>query len=58
MAIPLDQRPPEAYERALVLSSGLVPRRDDAWWLYENVAPTVATRWAEKLEAPLTMENA
>lgn len=58
MAVPLDQRPPEAYERALVLSSGLVPRRDDAWWLYENVAPTVATRWAEKLEAPLTVENA
>lgn len=58
MAIPLDQRPPEAYERALVLSSGLVPRRDNAWWLYDNVAPGVATGWAERLEAPLMVDNA
>ena len=56
MAIPLDQRLPEAYERVLVLSSGLVPRRDDAWWVYDNVEPTVANRLAERLEAPLTLE--
>lgn len=58
VAVPLDQRPPEAYERVLVLSSGLIPRRDGAWWLYENVAPDVAQQWAACLEAPLTVEHA
>lgn len=41
-ALPEDQRPPELYERALVLCSGLLPTRAGRWLVYHNVAPDVA----------------
>lgn len=42
LALPEDQRPPELYERVLVLCSGLLPTRVGRWLVYRNVAPDVA----------------
>lgn len=42
LAMPADQRPPELFERPLVLSSGLLPVKADAWYFYDNVSPDVA----------------
>lgn len=53
LAIPADQRPPELYERPLVLSSGLLPRRDESWFVYPNVTPEVAERVCGQLCMPL-----
>lgn len=49
LALPADQRPPELYERALVLSSGLLPQWRGEWLVYSNVTPEVATVLATKL---------
>lgn len=53
LAVPADQRPPELFERPLVLSSGLMPRRDESWIVYSNVSPEVAERVCGKLCMPL-----
>jgi len=53
LAIPLHQRPPELFERALVLSSGLVPDRVDNWYVYSNVDPIVASNVCQQLCMPL-----
>ncbi|GAA4020266.1 hypothetical protein GCM10022631_37460 [Deinococcus rubellus] len=42
LALPADQRPPELYERALVLCSGLLPQWQGEWLIYTNVPPGVA----------------
>ena len=52
-ALPADQRPPELYERALVLSSGLLPQWRGEWLVYSNIAPDLATQLSVKLELPL-----
>ncbi len=53
LAIPLDQRWPEIYERALVLASGLLPtyqRTEQSWWLvYERISSKLATQLTDKL---------
>ncbi len=53
LAIPLDQRWPEIYERALVLASGQLPtyqRTEQSWWLvYERITPKLATQLTDKL---------
>ena len=53
LALPADQRPPELYERALVLSSGLLPQWRGDWLVYSNIAPDLATVLMDKLEFPL-----
>lgn len=53
LAIPLEQRWPEIYERALVLASGLLPRyqrTEQSWWLvYEGISLELATQLTDKL---------
>ena len=56
LALPHDQRPPEAYERVLVLASGLLPRRQGSWWVYENVKPELVHAWAERVETPIAVD--
>lgn len=36
-AVPLEWRWPELYERALVLASGRLPRRQSGWLIYDGV---------------------
>jgi hypothetical protein len=48
LALPADQRPPELFERALVLCSGLLPSRRERWLTYQNVPPSVAQEVAER----------
>lgn len=49
LAIPVYQRWPEIYERALVLASGRLPTYQDSWLLYENVKLEVAYQLSDKL---------
>ncbi|HEX2094451.1 MAG TPA: hypothetical protein VHG28_18750 [Longimicrobiaceae bacterium] len=42
-------RLPEIYERALVLSSGLLPRLENGWLIYDSVEPAVAERVLRRL---------
>jgi hypothetical protein len=57
LAIPLEQRWPEIYERALVLASGLLPRYQQtgqSWWLvYEGIILELATQLTDKLRVYL-----
>jgi len=53
LALPADQRPPELFERALVLCSGLLPSRRERWLTYQNVPPGVAQEVAERLNIVL-----
>ena len=58
LAIPRDQRPPEVFERALVLCSGQVPQRESDWWVYNNIDPAFADRWSDRIAMPLSVEHA
>ncbi|WP_371123331.1 hypothetical protein [Microcoleus sp.] len=49
LAIPISQRWPEIYERALVLASGQLPTYQNPWLLYENVAMEVISLLTDKL---------
>ena len=49
LAIPVSQRWPEIYERALVLASGQLPTYQDSWLLYENVPMEVISLLTDKL---------
>ncbi|HEY9694171.1 MAG TPA: hypothetical protein V6D15_18360 [Oculatellaceae cyanobacterium] len=49
LAIPLSQRCPEIYERALVLASGLLPTYKEPCLIYENVALELANLLSDKL---------
>ena len=53
LALPADQRPPLLYERALVLSSGLLPQWYGEWLVYNNIPLSVAQIVTEKLDLPL-----
>lgn len=53
LAIDYHQRWPERYERALVLSSGTLPRYDDGWLVYEHVSPHSAYLLTDKLKIEL-----
>jgi hypothetical protein len=49
LAIPIKQRWPELYERALVLASGQLPTYQGNWLLYQNVSEEVAHQLSQKL---------
>ena len=49
LAIPVSQRLPEIYERALVLASGILPKYSNSWLLYENVDRDVMQQICYKL---------
>lgn len=49
LAIPINQRWPEIYERALVLASGKLPTYQKSWLIYENICEEVAYVLSEKL---------
>lgn len=48
-ALPEEWRPPELYERALVLCSGRLPERRRGWLYYDDVEPGVAAALAARL---------
>jgi len=49
LAIPVSQRWPEIYERALVLASGQLPTYQNSWLVYENVPMEVISLLTDKL---------
>jgi hypothetical protein len=53
LAIPVTWRPPELYERALVLCSGRLPGRWNNWLYYDNVDVSIATVLTTKLHMGL-----
>ena len=57
LAIPFRQRWPELYERALVLSSGLLPSyrktSSSVWLIYENISWDLAAELCQKLTVNL-----
>lgn len=53
LAVPMTWRPPELYERALVLCSGRLPERHHDWLYYDNVDVSVATMLTTKLHMRL-----
>jgi len=52
LALPMAWRPPEIYERALVLSSGRLPERR-GWLWYDDIEPELVTLLASKLNLAL-----
>lgn len=48
LALLADRRLPELYERALVLASGLLPERHEAWLIYSGVTPPLLALLAAK----------
>lgn len=50
LAIPINQRWPEIYERALVLASGKLPSYHKSWLIYENISWELAYLLSEKLD--------
>jgi hypothetical protein len=57
LALQIHQRWPELYERALVLSSGVLPRRTQEWLVYESISLAVARLLAQKLCVSLEEEG-
>jgi len=55
LAVRFDERPPELYERALVLCSGLLPGNRGGWLVYRNVTAPLVAGLAGRLG--LTWEN-
>lgn len=53
LALPWAWRPPELYERALVLCSGRLPEHRDGWLLYDDVTQPVLGALAAKLHFTL-----
>ncbi len=53
LAIPVNHRWPEIYERALVLASGWLPTQSLGWLIYENVDRALADVLCLKLNAGL-----
>lgn len=49
LAIPIYQRWPEIYERALVLASGQLPTYQGSWLLYDKVEREVVRQLTKKL---------
>ncbi len=60
--VPFDWRWPEIYERALVLSSGQIPTRDDsgtgAWLVYASVERQLLDLLQPRLELELEVDDA
>ncbi len=57
LAIPLSQRLPGIYERALVLASGILPIFQYPWLLYENVEHEVVHLLSAKLNIKCNWES-
>jgi hypothetical protein len=53
LALPMAWRPPEIYERALVLSSGRLPERRGGWLWYDDIELDLITLLAVKLNLEL-----
>jgi hypothetical protein len=53
VAVRYEERPPELYERVLVLCSGLLPENRGGWLVYRNVPEAVALGLCERLEITL-----
>jgi len=49
LSLPLACRPPELYERALVLSSGLLPEQQQGWLRYADIELDLMTILTDKL---------
>jgi len=49
LALPISQRWPEIYERALVLSSGQLPEESDNWLFFDNIPRDLALQLTAKL---------
>lgn len=49
LALPVDWRWPEIYERALVLASGRLPRRQKGWLIYDNIGVELFEELRDKL---------
>jgi hypothetical protein len=58
LAIPVSQRWPEIYERALVLASGQLPTYQNSWLLYEKVPMAVISLLTDKLNVKCEEEPA
>ncbi|MDM8528135.1 hypothetical protein QUF58_07965 [Anaerolineales bacterium HSG24] len=56
MALPVNYRWPDWYERALVLASGRLPEQVDDWLYFKNISSFVAKNLSHKLTALITME--
>lgn len=56
-AVPLNQRWPLLYEKALVLATGRLPRRSGAWLIYPDVPSPLAVRLCAQLNVALTMQS-
>jgi hypothetical protein len=49
LAIPIDWRWPELYERVLVLASGQLPTHHKEWLIYESITPALLAELIPKL---------
>ena len=49
LAIPVSQRLPEIYERALVFASGRLPIYKESWLLYENIKLELLQKISDKI---------
>ncbi|MEO1373223.1 MAG: hypothetical protein AAFW70_02620 [Cyanobacteria bacterium J06635_10] len=49
LAIPVSQRLPEIYERALVLASGRLPIYKESWLIYENIRLELLQKIGDKI---------
>lgn len=49
LAVPTEWHWPEIYERALVLSSGRLPRHQDDWLIYESISTTLLDELCDKM---------
>lgn len=58
LAVPKEQRWPDLYERALVLSSGSLPQQHKDWLYYPTVSLEVAQLLTTKLNATLNYKEA
>lgn len=56
LALQADYRWPDIYERAIVLSSGQLPKSEDGWLYYQGVSPILAQELTEKLSGDFIME--
>jgi hypothetical protein len=58
LAVPVDNRWPDLYERSLVLASGLLPRYQDGWLYYTHISVDLCELLAEKLHVQVELQDA
>ncbi|TWH62695.1 hypothetical protein [Dulcicalothrix desertica] len=57
LVVPVSQRFPEIYERALVLASGILPTYKDSYLLYTNIEPDLVNLLSSKLNLTCSGES-